>query len=167
MDKNTENLGKAFAGESKANRKYLAFARQAEKEGRPRAAALFRAAAEAETIHALNHLDVMGQVKSTRENLEAAIKGEEYEFTQMYPAFIDQSRSDSFDRATETFELANAVEKVHHDLFCRFLAEIDREPTGQSAVFYVCQRCGNTVENKAPEFCSVCKAPGANFKPVE
>ncbi len=85
MNKTDENLKAAFAGESQANRRYLAFAQKAEEEGFTQAAKLFKAAAEAETVHALNHLRTVGEVKSTLDNLNAAFAGETYEFQKMYP----------------------------------------------------------------------------------
>ena len=94
MSNTQENLQTAFAGESQANRKYLFFAEKAEKEGHPQIARLFRAAAESETVHARNHLRTMGSIKSTKENLQAAVGGEHYEFTEMYPEFIEQAKTE-------------------------------------------------------------------------
>ena len=88
MSKTQDNLAAAFAGESQANRKYLAFAAKAENEGKTGLAKIFRVAAEGETVHALNHLKAMGGVQETLENLRSAIKGETFEIETMYPGFI-------------------------------------------------------------------------------
>ncbi|MBN2099901.1 MAG: rubrerythrin family protein, partial [Dehalococcoidia bacterium] len=117
MVKTSENLEHAFAGESQANRKYLFFADKAEEEGQKQIARLFRAAAEAETVHARNHLRVLQGIKSTKDNLAAAIGGENYEFTQMYPGFIKEAESESQNSAKRSFDMANQVEKTHHGLF--------------------------------------------------
>ena len=107
MGNTTDNLKAAFAGESQANRTYLAFAKKADAEGHPQVARLFRAAAEAETVHAHNHLNVLGGVKSTAENLKAAFEGEHHEFTSMYPEFLEQAKKDGNNDAFRTFHWAN------------------------------------------------------------
>jgi len=112
-----DNLQTAFAGESQANRRYLFFAEKADEEGMPQVARLFRAAAEAETVHARNHLNVMGGIKSTEENLQVAAEGENYEFMSMYPGFIEHAREDNNKDAEISFLNANAVEKIHHGLY--------------------------------------------------
>ena len=117
MAKTTDNLQQAFAGESQANRKYLFFADKAEEEGQKQIARLFRAAAEAETVHARNHLRVLQGIKSTKDNLSAAIGGEHHEFTQMYPGFIKEAEGENQTGAKRSFDLANQVEKTHHGLF--------------------------------------------------
>ncbi|HDY71002.1 MAG TPA: rubrerythrin family protein, partial [Nitrospirae bacterium] len=113
MSKTEKNLRDAFAGESQANRKYLAFAKKAEEEGYGQAARLFRAAAEAETVHAHNHLRELGGIKTTKENLMEAIGGESYEFQNMYPQMIDDAKTEGNDGALRSFNLANEVEKIH------------------------------------------------------
>src|SRR3990172_8963443 len=113
----SENLQAAFAGESQANRRYLFFAEKADESGQSQIAQLFRAAAEAETVHARNHLTVLGEIKATKENLGAAINGENYEFTKMYPGFISQAKTEKKADAERSFDLANKVEKIHHGLF--------------------------------------------------
>lgn len=158
-----ENLKAAFAGESQANRKYLAFAKQAEEEGYLQIAKLFRAAAEAETVHALNHLRVLGEVQQTKANLQAAIDGEEYEFSQMYPQFINDAKVEGKEEAIISFYRANEVEKVHHQLFKKALANLGQNP---EVDYYVCQVCGNTVEGEAPESCPICGAKKDQFKKV-
>ena len=116
-----DNLKNAFAGESQANRKYLAFAKKAEEEGFKQVASLFRAAAEAETVHAHNHLRVMGGVRSTKENIQEAIGGETFEFTKMYPQMIEEARKGGNKQAQQSFEFANKVEKIHAELYQKAL----------------------------------------------
>ncbi len=164
MSKTDQNLQDAFAGESQANRKYLAFARQAEDEGYAQVARLFRAAAAAETIHAHNHLKGMKGVKSTKENLLAAISGESYEFQKMYPQMITDAKAEGQDYALRSFSLANEVEKVHAALYKKAL-----ESLGQNTVadYYVCSVCGYTAEGEAPDDCPVCKAKKKAFRKAE
>jgi rubrerythrin len=119
LNKTLENLKSAFSGESQANRRYLAFAQKAKEEGFPQIAELFRAAAEAETVHALNHVRTMGDVKATSENLEAAVNGETFEYKQMYPAYVKAAEQEKSGQAAWTFNVANQVEKIHADLFTR------------------------------------------------
>jgi rubrerythrin len=164
MSKSEQNLLDAFAGESQANRKYLAFAKKAEMEGYTQVAKLFRAAAAAETIHAHNHLRDLGGVKSTAENLRVAINGESYEFQQMYPRMIADAKSEANDKALRTFTWANEVEKIHAALYQKALDNI-----GKSGDFdyYVCQVCGYTAEGEAPDDCPVCKAKKQAFRKAE
>ena len=124
MSNTHENLQSAFAGESQANRRYLFFAEKAEKERHPQIARLFRATAEAETVHARNHLEVMGGIGATRDNLEAAASGESYEFREMYPAFIEQAKSENNEGAEISFTHANAVEKIHYNLYQKALEDL-------------------------------------------
>jgi rubrerythrin len=167
MGNSKENLKEAFAGESHANRRYLFFAEKADEAGNKQIARLFRAAAEAETVHARNHLRVLGEIKSVNENLEAAIGGEHYEFTQMYPGFIEQAKTDSNKPATNTFDLANKVEQIHHRLFQEALGSLKANKSFKDAPYFVCQVCGNTVEGEAPDKCPVCGALRSRFKKVE
>jgi len=167
MGSTQENLGSAFAGESQASRRYLCFADKAEKEGQPQIARLFRAAAEAETVHARNHLEVMGGIGSTRDNLEEAIGGEHYEFTEMYPGFIEQAEAEDNKRARVSFGYANEVEKIHHGLYHEALEALEGGKQLEDEPFFVCQVCGNTVAGEAPERCPVCGAPRSKFKQVE
>jgi rubrerythrin len=159
-----KNLQEAFAGESQANRKYLAFAKKADEEGYTQIAKLFRAAADAETVHAHKHLQVMGGIKNTEENLKGAIAGETEEFESMYPEFIKEAKNEGNDAAVVTFENANAVEKIHADLYAKALENMDND---EDVVYYVCQVCGNTVENEAPEKCPICGVPKTLFKKIE
>jgi rubrerythrin len=167
MSKTIDNLGAAFAGESQASRKYLFFAEKAEKEGHKQVAKLFRAAADAETVHARNHLKVMQGIKSTKENLLAAKGGENYEFTEMYPEFIRQADTEGNDKAKDSFDMANKVERIHHGLFNSALSKVEEGETIAEKPIYVCQYCGNTVEGEAPEKCPVCGAPRTMFKLIE
>lgn len=155
-----KNLKAAFAGESQANRKYLAFAKKADEDGQPGVAKLFRAAAHAETIHAMSELRALGAVKTTRENLEAAVAGETYEFTDMYPGFITEAEAEGSTQAKRVFELANEAEKVHADLYKKALAELD---TKKDADYYVCEVCGHVNEGSAPDKCPICGAPKTKF----
>ncbi len=164
MSKTEKNLQEAFAGESQANRKYLAFAKKAEEEGYKQIAKLFRAAAEAETIHAHNHLREMGGIKSTKENLEQAINGESYEFQKMYPQMIEDAKAEGNDDALRSFSFANEVEKIHAELYKKALENIGKNP---DVDYYVCQVCGNTVENEPPEECPICGAKKQAFKKID
>ena len=167
MSNTKDNLQSAFAGESQANRKYLFFAEKAEQEGYKQISKLFRAAADAETVHAKNHLKVMQGIRSTKENLLAAKGGENYEFTEMYPAFIKQAGAEGEDKAKDSFGLANKVERIHHGLFDTALTKIEKGEAIEEKPIYVCQVCGNTVEGVAPERCPICGAPRRMFKLIE
>ncbi len=168
MEIETEkNLQEAFAGESKANRRYLFFADKAEKEGYPQVARLFRAAAEAEAVHARNHFAAMDGVGSTRANLLAGVVGEHYEFTRMYPPFIEQAELENNKQAQVTFEYANEVEQIHHGLFEETLKAFEAGQQLKDVPFFVCQGCGNTVTGEAHERCPICGAPRRMFKRVE
>jgi len=165
MSKSEQNLQDAFAGESQANRKYLAFAKKAEAEGFKQAASLFRAAAAAETIHAHNHLRELGGIKSTKENLLTAIDGESFEFQKMYPRMIADAKTEGNANALRTFNFANEVEKVHASLYKKALADLDKKKDVFD--YYVCQVCGYTAEGEAPDECPVCKAKKGAFRKAE
>jgi rubrerythrin len=162
--KTEKNLLEAFAGESQANRRYLAFAKQAEKEGYTQVAKLFRAAAEAETVHAHAHLRTLGGVKSTAENLKEAVSGETHEFTKMYPAMIDDAKKEGSKAAERGFTYANEVEKVHAALYQNASDNLD---TLEEADYYVCSVCGFTCENEPPDTCPVCGAKSTAFFEVK
>lgn len=164
MSKVEKDLLDAFAGESQANRKYLAFAKKAEEEGYSQIAKLFRAAAEAETIHAHNHLRELGGIKSTKENLNEAINGESYEFQRMYPQMIEDAKAEGNDSALRSFNFANEVEKIHAGLYKKALENIG---SNQTVDYYVCQVCGNTVETAAPDECPICGAKKQAFKKID
>jgi rubrerythrin len=165
MSKTENNLLEAFAGESQANRKYLAFAKKADKEGHANAAKLFRAAAEAETVHAHAHLRVLRGVKTTRENLQEAIAGETHEFKNMYPEMIDAAIKEDDKAAERSFSFANAVEQVHAELYQKVLDSLDNPDDVDC--YYVCSVCGYTCENQAPESCPVCHAKSNVFSRVD
>ena len=167
MTKTKTNLEEAFAGESQANRKYLAFAKKADREGLPNVARLFRAAAESETFHALKHLKVLGGIKDTEENLRVAIEGETYEKTSMYPQMIDEAKDEGEEAAQMSFEHANAAEKVHAKLYEEALQAVDGGDDIPPKDYYVCTVCGFTVEDEAPDKCPVCGAPREKFKKIE
>jgi len=159
----SDNLKEAFAGESQANRMYLAFAKKADQDGFPMVAKLFRGAAAAETVHAHAHLRVMGGVKNTVENLEAGIDGEGHEFKEMYPQFIKEAETEGNTQAVFSFKNANAVEEIHHGLYSDALAAVKSGSDLVGGSIWVCGICGNTVWNEAPEKCPVCGAPKARF----
>lgn len=164
MSKTEQNLREAFAGESQANRRYLAFAKQAEKEGHPQVAKLFRAAAEAETVHAHAHLRTLGGIGSTADNLKEAIAGETHEFKKMYPAMIDEAKAEGNKAAERSFAYANEVEKVHANLYQKALDKLGKLP---EADYYVCSVCGYTCENEPPDRCPVCNAVKKAFFKVD
>jgi rubrerythrin len=161
MGKTEENLAEAFAGESQANRKYLAFANKAEKEGFTQAAKLFRAAAAAETIHAHAHLRAMKGVGATAENLREAIAGETHEFKNMYPKMIKEAEAEGHKAALRSFQYANEVEKVHAALYQKALDNLDVK--SETYDYYVCSVCGHTHEREAPEKCPICGANANAF----
>ncbi|MFW9876554.1 MAG: rubrerythrin family protein [Candidatus Thorarchaeota archaeon] len=167
MTKSEENLKAAFAGESQANRKYLAFAEKADKEGFPQIAKLFRAAASAETIHAHNHLRVLEGIKSTKENIQAAIEGEHHEFTKMYPEFIEDAKAEENKGAERTFKYANEVEKIHHKLYETALESVENGKDLEKKDIYICTVCGYTHEGTPPEKCPVCDAVEKMFKKID
>ena len=163
MGETDKNLKEAFAGESQANRKYLAFAKKAEEEGFKGVAKLFRAAAAAETIHAHNHLEVLNGVKSTLENLKEAYGGEHYEFTQMYPVFLAKSKEEKAGAATRSFHWANEVEKVHGALYEEAVKGLEAGTPIPEKDYYVCEKCGYTIADGAPDKCPVCGAKKESF----
>jgi rubrerythrin len=165
MTKTEKNLKEAFAGESQANRKYLAFAQKADTEGYPQVAKLFRAAAEAETVHAHTHLRTLKGVKSTLENLKEALGGETYEFESMYPPMIEAAKADGNEAAVRTFIYANEVEKIHAALYQKAIDSLGKPAA--SVDYYVCSVCGYTCESEAPEECPVCKAKKKAFRKVD
>jgi len=162
-----DNLKTAFAGESQANRKYLAFAKKAEREGYPQVARLFRAAAEAETVHAQAHFRAMGGIKSTEDNLKEAIKGEGHEFQQMYPQFLKEAQAEGDKAAAGSFSNALAVEEIHHGLYTDALAALQAGADLPADKIYVCSVCGNTVLGEPPQVCPVCGAAKNKFNEVK
>lgn len=162
MSQTEKNLKDAFAGESQANRKYLAFAEKAEKEGYGQIAKLFRATAAAETVHAHSHLRALKGVGSTAENLKEAVGGETYEFENMYPPMIEAAKEEGEKAAERTFTFANEVEKIHAGLYQKAL---DKMGDMADTDYYVCSVCGHTLEGEPTDKCPVCGAlPKAYFK---
>jgi rubrerythrin len=164
MSKTEKNLQDAFAGESQANRKYLAFAKKAEAEGYKQVAKLFRAAADAETVHAFNHLRELKGIKSTKENLKTAIGGETYEFQKMYPQMIEDANAEGNKAAERSFTYANEVEKIHAALYKKAVENLGKN---DDVDYYVCQVCGNTVEGEPPDKCPICGALKKMFKKIQ
>lgn len=164
MSKSTEDLKAAFAGESQANRKYLAFAKKADDDGYPQVAKLFRAAAHAETVHALNHFRALGEIKSTAENLAAAIAGENYEVVSMYPPFVKDAEAEGDKKALRSFQWALDVEKVHEALYRGALESLGKDT--RTGDYYVCPTCGYTHFASAPDKCPVCGALGSKFERI-
>ncbi len=161
-----DNLMAAFAGESQANRRYLAFAKKADADGKPGIARLFRAAAEAETVHAHAHLRVADGVQTTSANLQEAIKGEGHEFTTMYPEFVAAAKQEGHQAALRSFEFAMAVEKIHHELYSRASEALAAGRDFPPSRIFVCPVCGNTVLDAVPEACSICGVLGSKFVEV-
>jgi len=165
MGKTQQHLMDAFAGESQANRKYLAYAKQADKEGHKEVAKLFRAAAAAETVHAHAHLRAAGGIGETAENLKDAIAGETHEFKTMYPEMIKDAEAEGEKTALRSFSYANEVEEVHANLYKKALEAIDNPESVDC--YYVCQVCGYTVADEKPEKCPVCGAASRAFEAVD
>lgn len=162
-----DNLQEAFAGESQANRKYLAFAKKADQDNFKQVARLFRAAAAAETIHAHAHLRAMGGIKTTLENLEEAKGGEEYEFNSMYPGFVAEAETEGNKAALITFKNAMAVENIHAGLYGEAIEAVKAGQDLPETAIYVCEICGNTVYGEAPDKCEICGVPKERFFAVE
>lgn len=158
-NKTMENLMEAFAGESQANRKYTAYAKQAAADGKPNAAKLFRAASDAETIHALAHFKVAGKIGSTEDNLKDAVAGETHEYKEMYPDFVKAAEAEGNKAAVRSFTYAMKAEEVHAKLYDEAL-----ENVGETAevFYYLCPICGN-IEKSVPGKCAICGAPGSKF----
>lgn len=166
MSKTQDNLAAAFAGESQANRKYLAFAEAAEKEGKVGLSKIFRAAAEGETVHAINHFKVLGGVKESKDNLQEAISGESYEIETMYPQFLSETEEGEA-QAKLSFSNAEKVEKVHQGMFKRALEKLEAGEDALEKEYYVCGVCGFPAEGVAPDVCPICGAPKEKFKLVQ
>jgi rubrerythrin len=164
VSKSVDYLMEAFAGESQANRRYLAFAKKADDEGHPQVARMFRAAAAAETVHAHNHLRAAGGIHDTGENLKEAIAGETHEFKNMYPEMIAAAQAEGNKAAERSFRFANEVEKIHARLYQGLLDDLgSKQP---EFPYYVCPVCGFTSERAAPATCPVCGAKGELFSKI-
>lgn len=157
--KTLRNLMEAFAGESQANRKYLSYAKKAQAEGKLNAAKLFRAAADAETLHALKQFQVAGKIKSTEENLQDAVNGETHEFKSMYPGFLKEAEAEGNKAAIIAFTHAMKAEEVHAKHYQEALENLTQT---EEVFYYLCPVCGN-IEKFIPERCSICGAPGSSF----
>jgi rubrerythrin/Fe-S-cluster-containing hydrogenase component 2 len=158
-NKTLKNLMAAFTGEAEANRKYTAYAKKAEKDGNLNAAKLFRAAADAETIHALKHFEVAGKIGSTADNLKDGVKGETYEYKEMYPDFVKEAEVEGNKAALMSFTFAMKAEEVHAGLYQEALENLDQT---EEVFYYLCPVCGN-IEKLQPEKCSICGVPGSKF----
>jgi rubrerythrin len=167
MANTDENLKAAFAGESQASRKYLYFAEKADADEQPQVARLFRAASEAETVHARNHLNAMNGISTVTDNLITAINGEHYEFAEMYPGFIVQADTEKNTKARVSFDWANKVEQVHHSLYRKALQNVQAGKKPESKPIFVCENCGNTVDGEAPDVCPICGKPRSMFKKID
>ena len=163
MSETDQNLKDAFAGESQANRRYLAFASKAEKEGFPEVARLFRVAAESETYHALNHLKAIGGIGTTEENLHEAMMGERHEAVEMYPGFIEQANTEENKLAGRSFTWALAAEKVHEGLYAEALEAMKAGKDFEKKEYHLCPVCGYTMEGEPPDRCPLCNAPKDRF----
>ena len=165
MSRTNENLKKAFAGESQANRKYLAFAKRADEDGFPQIGKLFRAIAEAETIHAHNHFRALGEVKSTADNLKAATGGENYEVNSMYPPMVAEAEAEANKQAARSFKWALEVEKAHEVLYTQALQKLGKDTPVVD--YYVCPVCGYTHEGPMTGNCPVCGTLAQKFFKVK
>ncbi len=165
MSKSVEYLMEAFAGESQANRRYLAFAKKADQQGHSQVARMFRAAAAAETVHAHNHLRAAGGINDTAENLKEAIAGETHEFRHMYPEMIEAAEAEGNSKAKQSFVYANEVEKIHAKLYQGLLDGLDSEQ--EQYPYYVCPVCGFTAEREAPGTCPICNTKGEMFEKID
>ena len=166
--KTEKNLQEAFAGESQANRKYLAFAKKAEADGYAMIARLFRAAAEAETVHAHAHLKVLGEIKSTLENLQAAAAGEAYEYQSMYPQFITEAEEENQKAALNSFKWASAAEKIHNALYNKAVEYAQQGKDLPSATIYLCPVCGNVeIGDDGDDKCEICGTRREKFIEVK
>ena len=166
MSKTIDNIQIAFAGESQANRKYLAFAKKADQEGFPQIARLFRAAAAAEAVHAANHFRALEGVKGTAENLQAAIGGENYEVVTMYPPMLAEAQTAGDKRAALSFKYAFEVEKIHEELYRQAAEALGKGKDMPETEYYVCPVCGNTHAGPVVGRCPVCNTPGERYEKV-
>jgi rubrerythrin len=159
------DLKEAFAGESQANRKYLAFAKKAEQEGFANVAKLFRTAAEAETIHAHGHLAALDGIHSTAQNLAEAVGGETYEYKEMYPPMLERAEAAGH-KAKRMFGYAVQAEEVHAKLFAAALEAVKGGKDLETTAFYLCPVCGHIELGEPPDVCPICGAKGSKFVQV-
>lgn len=165
MKPTKENLKEAFAGESQASQKYLAFSRKAEREGFKNIAILFRAAAQAERIHAEGHLAAMDGIGSTADNLKTAVEGETYEFTQMYPPMLEQAQAEGH-KAKRMFDYAMKAEAVHAELYKMALEAVQQGRDLPEPRIYLCTVCGHIEFGNPPEACPICNAKSSAYVQV-
>lgn len=165
MPTTSENLNNAFAGESQAFQKYSAFAKKAEKEGFANIAKLFKTTAQAERIHAEGHLRALDKIASTADNLQAAIDGETYEYTEMYPPMADQADGEGH-KAKTMFRYALDAEKVHAEIYAKALEAVKNGVDLDTSDFYLCPVCGYIELGAPPEKCPVCNVPASKFTQV-
>jgi rubrerythrin len=165
MSKTTDNLKEAFAGESQANQKYRAFAQQAERDGFPNVARLFATTAEAERIHAAGHLRALEGIGTTAENLQAAIDGETYEYTEMYPPMLQEAEAEGH-KAKRMFGYAVKAEEVHARLYTMALEAVKRGEDLTETTFHLCPVCGHIEFGAPPDACPICGAKGPKFVQV-
>ena len=165
--KTDENLSKGFTDESETHMRYLAFARKAEEEGLANVAHLFRAVAEAETIHALNHLDALGGVGETAENLKAAVEEEEGDFFTLYPKFIKEAREEDRTEAVMSMSWILKAEKAHFSFFKRALDAVSQGKDFEEESYFLCTNCGYVAFGVAPSSCPVCRAPQSMFREID
>ncbi|MGD2109111.1 MAG: rubrerythrin family protein [Phycisphaerae bacterium] len=162
MPSTLDNLKEAFAGESQANRKYVAFAEKAEQDGFPTVARLFRTAAEAETIHAMGHFKAMGGIGTTAENLQAAVDGETYEYAEMYPPMLEAAEAEDH-KAKRMFGFAVKAEAVHAELYRQALAAVKEGKDLEATDIYLCPVCGHIEFGQPPATCPICSTKGEKF----
>jgi len=163
-DMTRANLKDALAGESQANVKYLAFAAQAEKEGKPNIARLFTAIAHAERVHATNHLRELGGIGNTAANLEAAIGGETFEVDEMYAAYLEVADTQEEKGAHRSMTYAIEAEKIHAAMYADVLKAVAAGKDADIGTVHICPVCGFTHIGEPPDRCPVCKAKKELFK---
>lgn len=165
MSTTTNNLKEAFAGESQANQKYRSFAKKAERDGFPNIAKLFRTTSEAERIHAEGHLKALDGIGSTAENLQTAIDGETYEFTEMYPPMVKQAETD-IPKAKRMFAYAVEAEEVHAKLYTLALESVAKGADLEVSDLYLCPVCGHIEFGKPTEDCPICGTKASKYVQV-
>ena len=160
--KTLKNLKTGFVAESQAHLRNLAFAMQAEREGYPQMVNLFRAVAEAEAVHAFNHLRLLNAVSGTQENLESAFERENLA-SNSYPQFIREASEDGNMNVVKIMSYTRDVERGHAKLYKKALEHIIAE---RESEYYVCQVCGYVSDGVLPDECPICGAPKEKFKKV-
>lgn len=157
-------LSDAFGGESMAHMKYLLFADKAEEEGLTEMARMFRAIAYAELVHAANHLQVLGELKSTPENIQSCIEGEKFEIEEMYPAYNATAKLQDESAAVRSTYYALEAEKIHEDWYVKAKEVVERGEDVQVGAIQICSVCGHTREGEAPDKCPICGASKDKFR---